>query len=134
MALMTIGEVAKEAGLRTSAIRYYEDSGLLPKAMRQRGQRRYDRGVMIRLVIIRMAQEAGFTIEEIHTLLSGFPEEMPASARWSELAKRKLPEVDARIERLRAVRAVLEESLSCGCLTLDACAEIGWRHGGSDGD
>ena len=126
MELMTIGEVAREAGLRTSAIRYYEGAGLLPEPARAGGQRRYDRDVLTRLAVIRMAQEAGFTIGEIRTLLTGFPEGTPASERWTELARRKLPEVDARLERLRAVRDVLVESLSCGCLTLEACAALGW--------
>jgi MerR family redox-sensitive transcriptional activator SoxR len=132
MASMTIGEVAKAAGLRTSAIRYYEEAGLLPRAVRVNGQRRYEREILRRLTVVRMAQEAGFTIEEIHTLLTGFPEGMSASARWRELAGRKLPEVDERIARLQVVRAVLEESLACGCLTLDACAEIGWRNATSE--
>ena len=124
---MTIGDVAKKAGLRPSAIRYYEDEGLIPKPARESGQRRYGHAVLDRLTVVRMAQEAGFTIEEIRTLLTGFPEETPASARWRALALRKLPDVDARIRRLQAVRAVLEESLACGCLTLEACAAIGWH-------
>lgn len=126
MMAMTIGEVAREAGLRTSAIRYYEAAGLLPEPARIGGQRRYGRDVLARLAVIKMAQEAGFTIAEIRTLLTGFPEGTPASERWTALARRKLPEVDARLARLRAVRDVLEESLRCGCLTLDACAALGW--------
>lgn len=127
---LTIGEVARRTGLRTSAIRYYESAGLLPEPRRVSGQRRYDAEVLTRLAIIRMAQEAGFTIEEIRTLVAGFPEGTPAGDRWRELAQRKLPEVDGLIARLQSVRAVLVESLACGCLTLDGCAEIGWRHTG----
>ncbi|MDP9355766.1 MAG: MerR family transcriptional regulator [Chloroflexota bacterium] len=126
MARLTIGEVARQAGIRPSAIRYYEEIGVLPSPERVGGQRRYDNDVLTRLGVVRMAQEAGFTIEEVRQLLSGFPEGTPASERWRELAQRKLPEVDARIVRLQAVRAVLEESLRCGCLTLDACAALGW--------
>lgn len=91
------------------------------------GQRRYDADVMTHLAIVRMAQEAGFTIGEVRTLVAGFPAGTPAGDRWRELAGRKLPEVDAMISRLQAVRRVLEESLACGCLTLDACAAIGWE-------
>ncbi len=123
---VAIGEVARRAGVRTSAIRYYESVGLIPRPKRESGQRRYDLDVLTRLTLVRMAQEAGFTIEEIRTLVSGFPKETPAGPRWRELALRKLPEVDALIARLQTVRSVLEESLCCGCLTLEACAEIGW--------
>ena len=122
MARLTIGEVARQTGLRPSAIRYYESVGLLPEPERGGGQRRYDGDVLTRLALVRLAQEAGFTIDEVRTLLSGFPEGTPASARWRELALRKLPEVDALIARLQTVRAVLEERLRCDCLTLDACA------------
>jgi MerR family redox-sensitive transcriptional activator SoxR len=123
---LTIGEVARRAGVQTSAIRYYEQMDLLPEPARVSGQRRYDEEIFMRLALIRMAQEAGLTIAEIRTLASGFPEGTPASDRWRELAQRKLPGVDALILRLQAVRQVLEESLACGCLTLDACARIGW--------
>jgi MerR family redox-sensitive transcriptional activator SoxR len=127
VALLTIGEVARQTGLRTSAIRYYEDEGLLLMPVRESGQRRYTGEVFPRLAVVRMAQEAGFTIAEIRTLLTGFPAGTSASARWRELARCKLPDVEARIARLQAVRSVLWQSLACGCLTLDACATIGWH-------
>jgi MerR family redox-sensitive transcriptional activator SoxR len=126
MEQMSIGEVAAKAGIATSAVRYYERVGVLPPARRVSGKRRYTGEVLTHLALIRMAQEAGFTIEQIRTLVSGFPEGTPPSERWQELARRKLPEVDALIARLQAVRAVLEESLRCDCLTLDACAAQGW--------
>jgi MerR family redox-sensitive transcriptional activator SoxR len=128
MSQLTIGQLARQAGLNTSALRYYESVGILPEAFRVNGQRRYDSEILKRLAVIRMAQEAGFTIEEIRMLLSGFPEQTPASERWQDLAQRKLPEVDALILRLQAVRTILEESLRCDCLTLDACADLGWSH------
>lgn len=123
---LTIGEVARRARLNTSAIRYYERVGLLPTPERVNGQRRYDGDVLTQLAIVRMAQEAGFTIEEIRTLVSGFPEGTPATVRWREVATRKLPEVEAMIRRLHIMRQVLVESLACDCLTLDACAAHGW--------
>ena len=73
-----------------------------------------------------MAQEAGFTIEEIRTLLTGFPEGTPASARWRALAPGNCPMWTPE-SGLQAVRAVLEESLACDCLTLEACAALGWH-------
>lgn len=123
---LTIGEIARRAGLNASALRYYERVGLLQTPARINGQRRYDGEVLTQLAIVRMAQNAGFTIEEIKTLVNGFPEDAPPAERWQEIAQRKLPEVDAMIRRLHTMRHVLEESLACDCLTLDACAERGW--------
>lgn len=80
-----------------------------------------------------MAREAGFWLEEIKTLVNGFPENRPPAERWQDLARRKLPEVDAQIRRLLTVRRVLEESLECNCLTLDACTELGWSIGSNSG-
>jgi MerR family redox-sensitive transcriptional activator SoxR len=122
-----IGEVAQRAGVNASTLRYYERIGLLEKPDRVSGQRRYTAEVLVRLALIRMAQEAGFSIEEIRTLLSGYPEETRPAERWQELAERKLPEVDAMIRRMATVRQVLQESLACDCLTLDACAHEGWQ-------
>lgn len=123
---LTIGDVARRAGLNTSAIRYYERAGLLPPPARVNGQRRYHEDVLTHLAVVRMAQEAGFTIAEIGTLVTGFPEGTPASERWREMATHKLPEVEAMIDRLHLMRLVLVESLACTCLTLDACVELGW--------
>jgi len=122
-----IGDLARQTGLNPSAIRYYERMGLLPEPARLNGRRRYDAGILKRLAIVRMAQEAGFTIEEIGTLVGGFPEGTPPGDRWRELAQRKLPEVDALIGRMLNVREVLEESLQCDCLTIDTCADHGWK-------
>jgi MerR family redox-sensitive transcriptional activator SoxR len=128
MQQLTIGELARVAGLNPSALRYYESVGILPAAPRVNGQRRYDREILKRLAVVRMAQEAGFSIGEIRMLLTGYPDGTSASDRWKDLARHKLPEVDALIARLQAVRTVLEESLRCDCLTLDACADLGWSH------
>ncbi|MEA2594392.1 MAG: hypothetical protein QOF01_861 [Thermomicrobiales bacterium] len=128
MEQLSIGEVARRTGLRTSALRYYEEVGILSPPRRVNGRRRYDESVLTQLVVIRMAQEAGFTIEEVRTLVSGFPEGTPASARWQALAHRKLAEVDALIARAQAMRRVLEESLACGCLSLESCGALGWGH------
>jgi MerR family redox-sensitive transcriptional activator SoxR len=78
------------------------------------------------LGLIRMAQEAGFTIDEIRTLVTGFPDGTPASTRWQALARRKLSEVEAQIARAETMRRLLEQSLRCGCLDLNECAALGW--------
>src|SRR5262245_48198954 len=121
MSNLTIGEVAKRAGLRTSAIRYYEDVGVLPPAARRGGQRRYDAAVLDRLAVVHLAQEAGFTVAEIRELVAGFEDSGVATERWRELARRKLVELERQMARLQDMKLLLHESLRCGCVTLDAC-------------
>jgi MerR family transcriptional regulator, redox-sensitive transcriptional activator SoxR len=124
MKMLTIGEVARRAGLRTSALRYYEEVGVLPPAVRISGQRRYDEVVLARLAVIRLAQDLGFSIAEIRSLVEGFGDAGVPSQRWREMATRKLTEVDALISHAEQMKHLLEESLHCGCLTLDACAIV----------
>ena len=123
MEALTIGEVAKQTGIQTSAIRYYESVGILPRPQRLHGHRRYDASVFSRLSLIHIAQSAGFTITEIHRLFEGFDKDVPASARWQELALQKLVEVNALIEHAQAMKRLLEEELlKCACITLEECA------------
>lgn len=124
MTMLTIGEVARRAGVRTSALRYYEEVGVLPPAERSGGQRRYDEAILARLAVVRLAQEVGFTVAEIRSLVDGFDRVGVTSARWQELASRKLSEIEALIRRAEQMKQVLEESLHCGCLTLDACTLV----------
>lgn len=119
---LTITAIAARAGVRPSAIRYYESIGLLPAPARVNGRRRYDERVLRQLAIIATAQQMGFTIAEIGTLLHGFSAETPAWARWQLLAREKLPEIEALISRAQAMKELLERSLWCECLTLDECA------------
>ncbi len=126
---MSIGEVARKAGVRTSALRYYERIGLLPRAGRENGRRRYDgealREALDRLAVVRVAQQAGFTISEIRTLLDGFSEDTPPSERWRVLAQDKLPEVEALVERALSMKELLERGLRSECLSLEECALVG---------
>jgi len=121
---MTIAVVARRAGLRTSAIRYYEGVGLLPAPERAGGQRRYGPEVLPRRVLIASAKQMGFTIAEIAALMHGFEADTPASVRWQVLAAAKLVEVEALIARAEGMKLLLGEALRCGCLSLDACARI----------
>ena len=121
MADLSIGEVARRAGLRTSAIRYYEASGLLPKPPRRGGRRVYDGSALDWLGLIRLAQEAGFSIAEIRTLIHGFSSRTPPSKRWRSLATRKLDELREQIARARAMERVLTRLLDCECPTLREC-------------
>jgi MerR family redox-sensitive transcriptional activator SoxR len=129
MGSMNIGEVARWAGVRPSTLRYYEGVGLLPSPERTNGRRRYDgevlREVLDRLTIVRVAQQAGFTISEIPTLLDGFSEDTPPSERWRVLAREKLTEVDALIERALGMKDLLERGLRCECLRLEECSLVG---------
>jgi MerR family transcriptional regulator, redox-sensitive transcriptional activator SoxR len=126
---MSIGEVARSTGVRPSALRYYEGVGLLPLPERANGRRRYDgellREVLDRLEVVRVAQQAGFTISEIRTLLEGFSEDTPPSERWRLLAQDKLPEVEALLERALGMKDLLERGLRCECLRLEECSLVG---------
>ena len=125
----SIGEVARKAGLRTSALRYYERVGVLPRPGWENGRRRYDgevlREVEGRLAVVRVAQQAGFTIAEIRELLDGFSEDTPPSERWRVLAREKLPEVEALVERALGMKRLLERGLRCDCLRLEDCDLVG---------
>jgi MerR family transcriptional regulator, redox-sensitive transcriptional activator SoxR len=127
MNALNIGEVARQSGLQHSAIRYYESIGLLPAPQRIGGWRSYAPDVLNRLRVIRTARDMGFTLDEIHLLLDGFSAETPPSERWMEIARTKLPEVEAYLERANALKNALEIGLRCECVTIESCF-------GEDGD
>jgi MerR family transcriptional regulator, redox-sensitive transcriptional activator SoxR len=123
MEKLGIGEVARRAGLQTSAIRYYERIGLLAAPERINGKRRYDSTVFQRLGVIRLARQAGFTIAEVQLLLHAFPSDTPPSQRWQKLASRKIDEINASINQALEMRKLLEKTLQCHCSSLDQCAD-----------
>jgi MerR family redox-sensitive transcriptional activator SoxR len=116
---MRIGQVAERAGVRVSLIRYYEEIGLLPKAERVSGQRRYDESVLRRLAVIDVAQRAGLSLDEIRELVEHGNQ--PMSTRLRELADRRVPEIEALIERAQRVRQWLVAAQTCGCEAIDDC-------------
>ncbi len=120
---LTISEVAQQAGLRPSAIRYYESVNLLPVPRRVSGQRRYSPDVLRRLSFIQIAQAAGFTLAEMQTLFNGLDGDNPLSERWRMLAQQKMGEVEALIERAKGMKTMLENGLNCGCLSLEECID-----------
>ena len=124
MSTLTIGEVGSRSGLRPSAIRYYERLGLLPRASRIGGKRRYDASVFEWLSLIALAREAGFTMAEIKRLVKGFTPGTPPAAKWHELAARKLVEIDEMVQRAERMRAVLRIALDCGCFRLEDCSML----------
>lgn len=117
---MRIGEVARQAGVRASLLRYYEEIGLLPTAPRVSGQRRYDGSVLRRLAVIDVAQRAGLSLDEIRDLLEIGTD--PLSEHLRALAERKLPEIQALIDRAQRVEGWLEAATRCDCPTVDECA------------
>lgn len=129
---MTIGTVARLAGTATSAIRYYEEIGLLPPPVRVNGRRRYDASAVQRLCVIERAQQAGFALGEIRELFFGFTVGTHPNARWEVLARRKLTELDAQLQRIAAMQELLREGLRCGCLSVDQCTV--WLSGLDAGD
>lgn len=117
---LTIGEVAREARVNTSAIRYYERVGILPAPERVGGQRRYTPQTIRRLGVIDVAKQAGFTLDETRALLHA-DADSAAHAELRDLADRKLPEIDALIARANAMRDWLLTARGCTCDTLDVC-------------
>jgi MerR family transcriptional regulator, redox-sensitive transcriptional activator SoxR len=109
-----IGEVARKMGLRSSAIRYYERLGVIPKAPRLSGRRRYDERVLERLAMVRFAKHVGFTVAEIKVLLGGV-EGRPPTERWRKLAAEKVAQVDAFVAQARTIRKMLSETLDFQC-------------------
>jgi MerR family redox-sensitive transcriptional activator SoxR len=120
-AALSIGKLARLTGLAPSAIRYYEKAGLLPRAPRQSGQRRYAPETTSRLRIIRLARDAGFTIAETRTFLSGFSPDTSPAARWRSLAERKLAELDVQQTRIERMKSVLARSFRCSCPRIEDC-------------
>jgi MerR family redox-sensitive transcriptional activator SoxR len=120
-ASLTIGQVARRAGVNASAIRFYERTGVLPEPARVSGQRRYDETTIARLGVIEVAKRAGLSLDEVRTLLAATDAGAPAHEQVRALAAAKLHEVEALIERAQAVRRWLAAAARCNCETLDVC-------------
>jgi MerR family redox-sensitive transcriptional activator SoxR len=120
---LTISEVARVFGIRTSAIRYYEQIGILPAPLRKSGQRRYTENVLFRLAVIQRARETGFTLYEIRKLFFGFAAGTSPPKRWRELSEQKLAELQLRMERLKTMETLLKKMRNCHCHALDECGK-----------
>jgi MerR family transcriptional regulator, redox-sensitive transcriptional activator SoxR len=117
---LTIGQVAAAAGVRTSRIRYYESVGVLPQPARVSGRRRYTARTVSQLATIQIAQQVGFSLDEIRDLIA--PGREPTHARLQELARRTLPEIDRVIQRAVAIKHWLEMTSACECESLEVCS------------
>jgi MerR family transcriptional regulator, redox-sensitive transcriptional activator SoxR len=130
MPQLTISEVAEQVGLQPSAIRYYEQIGILLPAQRISGQRRYDTSVLHRLAVIQRARQTGFTLDEIRELFFGFRDAAPASQRWQKLSRRKLGELEELMGQIKTMRRLLQKMMDCcRCDTLDQCGRGIFRKG-----
>jgi len=118
---LTIGEVARRAGVAASSIRYYERIGLLPEPDRSGGQRRYDAEVLGKLGFIGIAQGAGFKLREIRALMEGIDGADGMGEQMRALSTEKLGEVEALLERTKAMKGWLEVAKECGCATPAEC-------------
>jgi MerR family redox-sensitive transcriptional activator SoxR len=119
-ATLTIGKLAAAGGVNASAVRYYERRGLMPEPERLSGQRRYGPDAIARLRTIRAAQQAGLSLEEIALLLAG-AEDGDSAETLRALAERKLPEIEALIERAETMKRWLELAAACRCASLEIC-------------
>lgn len=119
---MTIGETARRGGLSTSALRFYEDNGLITSRRTAGGQRRYSRDVLRRVAFIRAAQSVGLKLAEIRESLEDLPaDRAPTKEEWERFATSWRPRLDHQIAVLEAIRDRLSICIGCGCQTLDAC-------------
>lgn len=123
--MLSIGEVAARAGLRTSALRYYERVGLIPPPERTSGRRRYRADILDRVAVIQYAQSTGFTLNEIRRLF----DRKPYSQRMRTLAQAKLVELDEAVTRAQTMKEFLQGALRCNCLSLEACGQLLRSHG-----
>lgn len=116
--LLTISALAERSGHRPSALRYYEEIGLLKPALRLSGKRRYDPEAIHQLALIALCQDVGFSLEEIRALL---PHRGSAQRRWETLAYARVKELDETIHKAQAARRLLNETIRCRCTRLDGC-------------
>jgi MerR family transcriptional regulator, redox-sensitive transcriptional activator SoxR len=120
--LMTIGEVARRSGVSASALRFYEERGLIASERAGSGHRRYPRPVLRRIAFIVFAQKVGLSLEEIgHELGKLPPDRAPTRRDWERLSRTWSSRIDERIAELQRLKAGLTECIGCGCLSLARC-------------
>lgn len=120
---ITIGQLAERTGLSVSAIRYYETQGLVSSERSSGGQRRFLRSDIRRLSFVLIAQQVGFSIEQIRKQMEALPEERtPNKKDWTRMSRGFRKELDAKIEALNQMRDQLDGCIGCGCLSLTRCA------------
>lgn len=119
---MTIGQLAERSGVAPSALRFYEDRGLITSERTSGNQRRYAQSTLRRVAFIRTAQRVGLTLEEIADALSELPDgRTPTTADWHRISKAWRPRLDEQIRRIELLRDRLDACIGCGCLSLRSC-------------
>jgi len=122
LTLLTISEVSRRSGVAASALRFYEEKGLIKSERAGSGHRRYQRGVLRRIAFIVFAQRIGMTLDEVAAELAKLPEScVPEGKDWAKLSGGWTGRIDERIAELERLRAGLTECIGCGCLSLDRC-------------
>jgi len=120
--LLTIGEVARRSGVAASALRFYEERGLLKSLRSESGRRSYPRSVLRRVAFVVFAQRIGMTLDEIGAALAELPQDrVPEGADWAKLSGSWTSRIDARIAELQRLREGLASCIGCGCLSLEKC-------------
>ena len=120
--LLTIGEMSRRSGVASSALRFYEERGLIASERAGSGHRRYPRPVLRRIAFIVFAQRVGLTLDEIGAELAKLPpDRAPTRRDWSRLSREWSSRIDSRIAELNRLKAGLTECIGCGCLSLDRC-------------
>ncbi|KJK48728.1 MerR family transcriptional regulator [Lentzea aerocolonigenes] len=121
--MLTIGQVADRSGVPHTALRFYEDRGLIASVRTTGNQRRYQRSVLRRLAFIRTAQRVGLSLEDVRDALAQLPDNRtPTKSDWERLSRAWKTELDARIDALFRLRDRLTGCIGCGCLSLRSCA------------
>jgi DNA-binding transcriptional MerR regulator len=122
---MKIGEVSMRVGLPASTIRYYEKIGLVEPQPRVSGRREFNRQALFALEFVKLAQTAGFSIEETRQLLVAYSDNPGPSGAWVSMAEQKRSDIRTRISELSQMDQVLTKLLSCDCVSLVECVEHG---------
>jgi MerR family redox-sensitive transcriptional activator SoxR len=119
---LTIGEVSRRSGVAASALRFYEERGLIASERAGSGHRRFPRAVLRRIAFIVFAQRVGLTLGEIGAELAKLPaDHAPTRGEWSRLSRTWTSRIDERIAELERLKLGLTECIGCGCLSLDRC-------------
>ena len=120
---ISINEFAKRSGVKASALRFYEEEGLLRAVRSENGRRHFARSDLRRVAFIQAAQRVGLSLKEIKESLAGLPENRtPTKQDWAQLSKSWVPFIDAEIEKLTRLKESLTSCIACGCLSLKVCA------------
>jgi MerR family redox-sensitive transcriptional activator SoxR len=119
---LTIGEVARRSGVAASALRFYEQRGLIRSERAGSGHRRYARTVLRRIAFIVFAQRIGLTLDEIRAELAKLPDQAPSRSDWTLLSGTWSSRIDTRIRELERLKLGLNQCIGCGCLSIDRCA------------